>query len=380
MASGSAGWDFPYPARDSPLDRRAHAPIAGLTSAARWYFDARDDCRVPNPACRRPARWYAGSTCVVDGSDAWRRNARSPSAPIDYPPLRRSAALQVITRRSAVRCQRRSASANAARADRSRAEDSTEPLAPRRTRRRSSFAGVRCPRAARCTPTGISSCRDAVARRFSSCARRRRPRALPRACRRCRAARQLDARGTRCGGAQSPLRRVRRCGAPADRVRLALTAPVLAFMRQRRARRRRRGARRPFRDRHRTRRATTARSATGSPTTSTRSTPRARKASSPRRCRSTTISADLNSGQAWYRPSLHASSRCLRDERVAALVQSALEPRLQPVLPPPARLLPPDDELHEHQRRHVACAGLDDSRARTVEPRTGVGRVSLHRG
>ena len=76
---------------------------------------------------------------------------------------------------------------------------------------------------------------------------------------------------------------------------------------------------------------------------------------------------DLNSGQGWYRPS-YMLVAVLRDERAAVLVQSALNRVLQPVLPAPARVLPPEPELREHQRRHAARARVVDSVARSIEP------------
>ena len=52
------------------------------------------------------------------------------------------------------------------------------------------------------------------------------------------------------------------------------------------------------------------------------------------------------------------------------------EPRLQPVLPAPAHVLPSERQLHEHQRRYVARARLADSRARTLRPPACVARIS----
>ena len=153
-------------------------------------------------------------------------------------------------------------------------------------------------------------------------------------------------------------------------------APGARLHGQRRAGRRRRGAWRALRDRHRTRRAPTARSATGWSTTSTRSTPRARRASSPRRCRSTTISATSTPARRWYRPS-YMLVAVLADARAADARAVGARPRLQPVLPPPARLLPPDAQLHEHQRRHAARARAARPRARPTSRPLAVAGLSV---
>ena len=87
---------------------------------------------------------------------------------------------------------------------------------------------------------------------------------------------------------------------------------------------------------------------------------------------------DLNSGQGWYRPSLHAGRGAARRARAGARAVGA-EPRLQPVLPAPARLLPSERELHEHQRRHAARARLAGPARGPVEPLARVARISVHR-
>ena len=99
--------------------------------------------------------------------------------------------------------------------------------------------------------------------------------------------------------------------------------------------------------------ATTARSAIGSSTISIRSTSRARKGIIAAPVPLDNYLADLNSGQGWYRPS-HMLVAVLRDDACARARAGGAQPRLQPVLAPPARLPARDDELREHQRRRAA--------------------------
>ena len=87
------------------------------------------------------------------------------------------------------------------------------------------------------------------------------------------------------------------------------------------------------------------------------------RASSRRRCRSTTISP-ISTRDRTGTGRRTCSSRCSRAARRGAAPVRA-RPRVQPVLPPPARLRPPDDELHQHQRRHAARARLAGPGARS---------------
>ena len=353
-----------YPAASFRIATGATAGERRLRQA-RWYFQRRDDRGAASRRAgrvvraRRPRR----STTCARG----RRRARARRAD------RLSAAR--VDRRAARSCTARGMSRGRRARDRRRraaslvAEDPAQPLVLRRDVGRVARASATADRA-----------RHARRRRRSRCA----PLwpddfALGRAAAAARdAGRDSRARAARAdarGAARRRAKPVRGVDAVAARrgARDWTGRPVLALMVN--------GAQgdddeahaRPLRDRHRARaRRRPHRRLAGQQLLLARQS-RARKASSPRPCRSTTTSAISTAARAGTGRAT-CSSLVLRDERAAALVQSALEPRLQPVLPAPARVLPPGRQLHEHQRRHAARARLADS-ARAAR-RTALARVA----
>ena len=172
--------------------------------------------------------------------------------------------------------------------------------------------------------------------------------------RRAQSVRRLDA----CGGAIGARRRsARSCGARDHG--------------QRRAGRRRRGARRALRARHRPR-AGGRRDRRLARQQFLHARHRERKGH-PRRARSARqLPRRSQQRTGMVSAVVHARGGALARPRPRAAAVGARS-RLQPVLAPPARLLPPDDELHQHQRRRAASLGWD------IPPRGPTSRLVRHR-
>ena len=280
MDATAEGWLGLYPARDFRITDGTCSVCPPIPSA-RWYFE-RETIAVPLDGL--PVAAYSTGVTAFDDVRAWRA-AHAPDAPIDYPPLVWIAAPQVVR---GARLDPDGSSLSLGR------ERLAIALTPKIALNRSYFdaSSTRFFSARTVSARGVRHDGGPfVVRTFWPDDWRLREAPSARVAMGeapARDAAPVDARRAARRRTQS-VRRVHRLAEGRRAVRLERQGGS-GVHRQRRAGRRRRSARRTLRHRNRSHRKPTARSATGWSTTSTRSMRRAKRGSSPLRCRSTPIS------------------------------------------------------------------------------------------